>query len=183
MLELVFGIIWIVFAGIISSTFLFIENVPFFVIIMMIIFAIIGLYLIVVGAKKIIKNSKTNKYGLECFGIVRGIKPTGAYVNKQPLYKAKVEIVKPNTLQLELCSEDIGTNFNKYPVNSFIKCKYYKGDINIICMVEQDDIPGDPKKLLIPYNSFNSSSSGYCDLTFSEDRQTVTIDGETYIKK
>ena len=192
MFELVFGIIWTLFTSIFAFVFISAgDDVPSLLVLMLIAFVVIGVYLIFIGAKKVIKDSKTNKFGIECFGIVRSVEPTNVYINDRPQYRTNIDIVNPNTLQLEQLSEVTGTNYYKYPINSYVKCKYYEGDINIIGMIIENDIPGDYKKLLVPNNNSNTSFSdpfnpappSYSDISFSEDRQTVTIDGETYIKK
>ena len=74
MFELVFGIIWTVFTSIFAFVFISAgDDVPSLLVLMLIAFVVIGVYLIFIGAKKVIKDSKTNKFGIECFGIVRGV--------------------------------------------------------------------------------------------------------------
>ena len=72
----------------------------------------------------------------------------------------------------------IGFNYNKYPINSYVLCKYYQGDINLENLVFENEIPGDIKKHLAP----NQQMSNYSNLEFSVDKEYVTIDGVQYKK-
>ena len=47
------------------------------------------------------------------------------YINEAPEYKAKIELINPETNQREVLDEIIGLNYFKYPVNSYVLCKYY----------------------------------------------------------
>ena len=149
-----------------------------FLILFFIIFAVIGLSMLISGLKKIIKNIKTKKHGIKCYGIVSGIRNTGSYANGNPEYKAILNIVNPETNQLETIEEIIGFDYNKYPINSYVLCKYYQGDINFENLISGDEIPGDIKKYLVP----TQQEPSYFNLEFSDDREYVTIDGVQYKK-
>lgn len=110
----------------------------------------LGLYLLISGLKAIIKDRKTKKYGIECYGIIRDIKKTGTSVNNRPKYKAIVEFINPKTYELETLEEVIGLDYTKYYINSYVLCKYYQGDINIEGRIYEDNIPENMKKMLIP---------------------------------
>lgn len=141
-------------------------------------FEIIGLYLMYVGLKEIIKNLKTKKLGTQCYGIIRNIQQTGATLNDRPELKATVEIINPETHQLETIEETIGFDENKYPINSYVLCKYYNKDINLEKVVAENEVPIDITYRLSPVNQPTSVT----DIVFSDDREYVTIDGVKYKK-
>jgi len=146
------------------------------------VFLIIGIVLIVKGAKQVIKDIKTKKYGIPCYGIVQNLQLTGSYINEQPEYKAILDIINPNTNQLEKVEEIVGLNPNKYPIGSYVQCKYYEGDINFERIVNPNEVSSSFREILKPnnYNNGLNTGSGFTDLEFSEDREYVTIDGVKY---
>ena len=185
MFELLFGIVWTAF---VTPIFIICLVVPgeqrggmdmnFFLFIFFVVFEAIGLYMLIRGLRKIIKDEKTKKYGIPCYGIVNDIQGTGAYLNGKPEYKAVLNFVNPETNQVETIEEIIGFDYNKYPINSYIIGKYYQGDINIENLVSENEIPGDIKKYLVS----NQNLFNYSSLEFSEDKEYVTIDGVQYKK-
>ena len=114
------------------------------------IFELVGLYLLISGLITIIKDKKTKKHGIECYGIIRDIKKTGTSVNNRPEYKAIVDFVNPETYELETLEEIVGFDYTKYYINSYVLCKYYKGDINLEERIYENNIPESMKKMLIP---------------------------------
>ncbi len=193
MFNLLFGIVWtlfstlflvIIFASSFSNTSYNGEpgfNMDMSLIIpllMMIVFITIGIVLIVKGAKKVIKDSKTKKYGIPCYGIIQNLQRTGAYVNEQPEYKAILDVINPNTNMVEKIEEIVGFNYNKFPIGSFVICKYYEGDINFEHKIEPSDVPSSYKEILKPVTY--KSEIDYNDIVFSENREYVTIDGVKY---
>ena len=201
MSELIFGIIWTLFSSFFFVIMLFSSrnaNIGEIIIPILIVsvFIIIGIVLITKGAKKIIKDRKTSKYGIPCYCIVRNILNTGTYVNGHPEFKVIVDVVNPNTNQIEELEEIIGFNSNKYPINSYLACKYYEGDINIDRIASDNEVSDSYKRLLVQsQNTVNNSypqpgnmgygtgfNPGYTDISFSSDREYVTIDGVTYKK-
>ncbi len=143
------------------------------------VFDAIALYLIISGGKTVIQNIKTEKNGVQCYGVVREIKTTDFAVNDNPEYKATIQIVNPETNQLEDFEEVIGFNYKKYSVNSIVLCKYYQGDVNIIKKIDINEIPEETKKRLIIISNFSNSEN----VVFSPDGEYVTIDGVKYKKK
>jgi len=187
MFKFKFGLVWTLFVTPIFIMCLVIPgeqrngiDMNIFLFIFFIVFEIIGLYMLISGIKTIIKDKKTKKYGTQCFGIVRDIQQTGAYVNDNPEYKALLDIVNPETNQIEKIEEIVGFDYRKYPINSYIQCKYYEGDINIDRVVAENEIPGGIKRMIIPIGQ--QQKPEYIDLEFSPDREYVTIDGVKYKK-
>ena len=145
-----------------------------------ILFEFIGLYLLIIGLKTIIKDKKTKKYGTQCYGIVRDIQHTGSYSNENPEYKAVVDIVNPKTNQIEKIEEIIGFDNSKYPINSYVLCKFYEGDVNFERVIFENEVPGGIKRILV--RNAQQKHPEYMDLEFSPDKEFVTIDGVKYKK-
>lgn len=95
------------------------------------------------------------------------------YINEAPEYKAKIEFINPETNQREVLDEIIGLNYFKYPVNSYVLCKYFQGDVNIISIVPESEVPSSIKKSLPVINT---------DIKYSDDKEYVNIDGINYKK-
>ena len=193
MFNLIFGIIWTLFSSLFFVVFFGIsfDNttsngevgfhfnsefiIPFLIICL---FVGVGIFLIVKGARKVIKDSKTKKYGLPCYGVIRNVQQTGAYINEQPEYKAILDIINPNTNTVEQIEEIIGFDYNKFPIGSFVMCKYYEGDINFEHKIEPGEVPSSFRDVLKP--ATYKSEIGYNDIVFSDDREYVSIDGVKY---
>ena len=183
MFKFLFGLVWTAF---VTPIFIMVLLVPGeqrggadmdpFMFIFFMIFEAIGLYMIISGLRKIIKDGKTKIHGVECYGIVDDIKPTGSYVNDRPEYKAIVNFINPETNKLETIEEIIGFYYDKYPVDSYVLCKYYKGDINFEKIVYDNEIPEEIKKYLVP----SPKTSDHYDFEFSDDKEYVTINGIEY---
>lgn len=155
MFELIFGSIWTAFVTPIFLFCLFVPgeqrggadmNLPLFAI--FVLFEYVGIYVLTRGLKTVIKDIKTKKYGIECYGIVSNIKPTGARANNNPEFKAIIDFINPETNEVDTLEEIIGFNYNKYPVYTYVLCKYYQGDINIEHSIPEDEVPSDIKKYI-----------------------------------
>lgn len=185
MFKFLFGLVWTAF---VTPIFIMCLVVPGeqrggvdmnpFLFIFFILFEVIGLYMLISGLRKIIKDRKTKNHGIKCYGIVSDIQTTGSYVNGNPEYKAILDFVNPETNQLETIEEIIGFDYNEYPIDSYVLCKYYQGDINLENLVSENEIPGDIKKYLVT----SQQVPNYSNLEFSADREYVTIDGVQYKK-
>ena len=179
MFSFVFGLVW---TAIVTPIFVLSINItggigiPPSLIVFFILFEGIGLFMIIKGLIKIIKDWKTKKHGIQCYGIVNDIQNTGSYINGRPEYMATLDFLNPETNRVETIEEIIGFDYNKYPLSSYVLCKYYEGDINLENPISENEIPENIKINLIPKNQpFNYSS-----IEFSEDREYVTIDGVQY---
>lgn len=105
------------------------------------IFWLVGLTMLYFAIKEVIKDSKTEKLGEECFGKVVSHTPTSTYVNGMPVVKANILVYVASKGITEEYAEEIGTNPNKYPVNSIVRLKLFEEDINIKEIVSQESVP------------------------------------------
>lgn len=150
------------------------------------IFVIIGICILVGSIRKFLKDSKTSKNGVLCYGIIKAVTRTGNYVNNRPELKAVLDIINPNTNQVEEVQEVIGFDPYKYAIGSYMICKYYEGDINFERKAEPGEITDSIKDRIKPGTYYsegqglNPVETGYTDIEFSEDRMYVTIDGIKY---
>ena len=97
-------------------------------------------------------------------------------MNGNPQYKVTVEIINPETCQQENIDEVIGFNEKKYPVNSYVLCKYHKGDINTEKVISPAEVPEVISSRLVQIQEPVTIT----DISFSDDREHVTIDGIKY---
>lgn len=183
MFRFTFGLIWTAITTVVFAICLFVPgeerngaDMGPFLFIFLSLFEIIGIYLMSIGIKEIIKNIKTKKLGVTCYGIIRNIQLTGASINGRPECKATVEILNPETHLQENIEEIIGFNENKYPVNSYVLCKYYQGDINLEKVISKEEIPANVSYALVEA----SQPIAATDISISDDREYVTIDGVKY---
>lgn len=155
MFDLIFGSLWTAFVTPIFMICLFVPgeqrggadmNIPLFLFFSL--FEFIGIFLLVRGLKQIIKDHKTKKYGIYCYGIISDIRETGSYSNGNPEFKAIVDFINPETNEIDTLEEIIGFNYNKYPVYTYVLCKYYQGDVNIEHSIPDDEVPSDIKKYI-----------------------------------
>lgn len=174
MFELIFGSIWLGFSVLISIPFLFAmsstEGMIFFIVPFFGLFYAIGIIMIVIGAKKVAKNNKTEKFGELTFGKILRIFQSGNYVNGNPELKADIGAVNPNTKMLESFSEVIGFAPAKYRVGEYVLLKLYNNDVNIVERANESSIPINVKDLL--------------DSAFPtpKEKDVKIIDGVKYVK-
>ena len=186
MSNFIFGLLWTAF-----TTFVFIvmfgggSNMGIIPFLILLLFEVIGIGLLISGIKRMIKNSNTKKYGKQCYGIISDVKPTGMYINDKPEYKAIIEFVNPETNRLDTVEEIIGLNYNKYPINTYLLCKYFQGDINIETPTLDNEVPEEIKKMLghmqVNFDSPIQTNNDYQVVSQSSNKETVIIDGEEYI--
>lgn len=135
-------------------------------------FWVIGIFMIITGFKKIIRNYKTNAYGEDCFGRILNIFKSGTYVNNIPELKATIAVYIESLGIIEQIDEVIGLATKvDYHIGDYIEGKYYNGDVNVVSPIPENAIPGHIQyklKELIPN---------------VEDSNTIVIDGVTYVRK
>ena len=104
---LIFGIIWTVITTLVAVP-MCLGGINLFLGLFFLLFYGIGITMITIGARTIHKNNMTKKYGIPCYGIVLNVVETGTYVNGAPEYKAEVQIMNPETSNIETIYEIIG---------------------------------------------------------------------------
>lgn len=178
MINLIIGTIWTIFALLIGYiTFTKETSVPVEIIVFLA-FLVFGIFLLIKGIKKLIQNQKTEKLGEECYAMVDSIYPTGTRVNNAPEYKANFLVYIPSQNKVEKISEVIGFNPLKYPIQSFVKGKFYENDINIKETVEYNNLPLNIRQKFDYYRRDNSIDTD--NNILSED--IITINGVKYKK-
>lgn len=189
MFELFFGLFWEAITTFISVTFLATGGITqegsLFLIIFFTVFHAIGIFMLVKGIRKIIRDNKTNKLGEECYGCVIDLHPNGNYVNGSPQLNAKVLIYVKSEAQTKEIEEYAGTGISKYNVGEYIKVKYYNNDINFIGKVTENEIPLDVKNYIyretppiVPPQAQTPQQQG--PIVYYESQDIVQVDGVRY---
>ena len=175
MFELIFGLIWTIFSMAFAIIMIFAEGteeIGIFPFIFISLFIIIGLFFLIKGIKKLIKDIKTNAYGEECYGYIQNLYPDGSYVNGNPEYKADILTYIPSKNNVEQITEVVGFDINKYPMNSYVKGRYYEGDINIEEKLESKNlIPADAMKFFNDTTTSNGTET---------NQDIIIVDGHQY---
>ncbi len=158
MFEIVFGIIWLLITGMVTLGFYsgtastitvngqLVSQEEFNAMLgpklFMGIFWAVGIVMIIVGLRKIIKNAQTEKFGEVCYGRIIDIRRTGARVNNVPELKAIVTVYIESLGTTEEVEEVIGlATKRKYQIGDYIEGKYCNGDINIDSYIPETVIP------------------------------------------
>lgn len=164
------------------STPLFLLSLGFFggqfeggVTVILFVFVAVGAYVLIRGLKQIIVNFKIKQFGIECYGIINDIQQTERSNNRSG-DKVIVHFINPETQSIETLEALTGYDHYKFRLNSYVKCKYYKGKIQIIKKLFKKSIPEEIKECLDPFRA----KSDIPDISFSDDREYVFIDGVRY---
>lgn len=187
MFEIIFGIIWLLITGMVTLGFYsgtastitvngqLVSQEEFNAMLgpklFMGIFWAVGIIMIIIGLRKIIKNAQTDKFGEICYGRIIDIRRSGAYVNNVPELKAIVTVYIESLGTTEDVEEVIGlATKRKYQVGDYIEGKYYNGDINIDSYVPENVIPLHIQEKLK-------------DLRISANEDEIMVDGVKYVRK
>lgn len=140
----ILGIIMTIFSSIVLYFTITQEGVSFMGKVAIIVTLIAGITALTKGIIKIIQNLLTKHHGEECYGMIQRIYPTGTFVKGQPELQADILTYIVSESCTITTTEIIGFDSFKYPVNSYIKGKYYKGDINIEKIINNSrELPSD----------------------------------------
>ena len=137
------------------------------------IFWAVGIFMLVKGIRKIIRDTSTNLKGEECFGKVCNIYNSGSYVNGKPELKADILVYINSIQETKMLSEVIGFDMYKYRIGSYVKLKYYNDDINLEGIIDVSELPSDAKYQFEKSQTFSDSNS----------KDTIIVDGIEYVRK
>ena len=143
------------------------------------VFILVGVIMIVLGLRKIIRNIATSTHGREIYGLIVDVCPSGTTVNGRPQLQADVLIVEEDA-SIGRYSEAIGFDWNKYRHGDFVKLKHYRKDINILEKANEYSVPLYIKDVL--EQEAKMSFSGHVT-PYEVAPETITIDGVEYVKK
>ena len=139
MFEFLFSAIWLGVSAILIFVMAILGIWPG--VIIMLLFASIGVFVLRSGIKKLKRNRATAKNGTLTYGIILDVVETNVYVNDKPELRANVIIVRDGLAHDS--SETVGYDPYKYKQGQFIRCLYYNDDINILGTIDSQDIPRD----------------------------------------
>lgn len=153
---LIFGLVWTAFISFFVYAMFFLGKGPIEVngvlmsqeeaakqpvlIIFFGIFFAVGIFLIIKGAKSIIRNKITDSKGTETYGLILDIHGTGTRINNRPELAADILTVI-NDSQTEVFTEVIGLKSYKYRIGDYLKLKHYDNDVNIVAKIQGTEIP------------------------------------------
>ncbi|MBR3280349.1 MAG: hypothetical protein IKI57_00685 [Clostridia bacterium] len=145
MTQFKFGIIWTVFITILFIIAFFnilpIPQVSIRLALFFIVLEGIGVFCIANGYAAILKNKKTDKYGINTFGRILDIASTGNMIGGEPELKASVVVYMPKLNSIQVFEEVIGSAPAKYDVGMYVNVKQYSDDVNIVSTVNKEAIP------------------------------------------
>lgn len=187
MFEIIFGVIWLLITGMVTLGFYsgtastitvngqLVSQEEFNTMlgpkIFIGIFWAVGIIMIIVGLRKIIKNAQTEKFGEVCYGRIIDIMRTGTRVNNVPELKAIVQVYIESEGRLDTIEEVIGlATKREYNIGDFIEGKYYNGDINIDSYIPETVIPLHIQEKLK-------------NIKINSAENEIIVDGVKYIRK
>ena len=174
---IIFAVIWLLISNIIILP-IELHEPQVFLVALLLLFNISGIYLLCEGVVQVIKNYKTKKYGIKCYGKITEIKRTGVIMNEAPQLKAIIKFVNSNTNQLEKSECNIGYSPYKYPIGSCVLCKYYDGTIVFEKIISENNIPEEIRKKI----NTNKSIPRKLYIEYRNNKEYVIIDGVRYKK-
>ena len=177
MFEFKFAILWLGFMTVFTGLLLGSGGIGAFIAgsFVIIPFWIIGIYLLKRGIDKISIDKQTDNFGEECYGLITDIYPSGSYANNIPELKANVTIYIPSSHEVMDVSEILGmaNKVEFYRVGSYVLLRYFEGDINFECVIDEETLPIDAREQL-------SSSDSLINTKKIND--TIVIDGVEYVR-
>lgn len=111
------------------------------------IFWIIGIIFLIIGIRKKIIDSNTDKYGEVCFAKIKNVY-SDTVINGRREFKAEFIVYVPSERDVRIISEIIGFDPVDYPKNGYAKVKYFKRDINILKAISVNLVPVNIKEIL-----------------------------------
>ena len=119
------------------------------------VFLLAGFWILFLGIKEHITNTKTNMHGKESYGLITNITPTGVRVGRHHRRELKADVlVITEGNQIKIFTKVIGFSPVKYSVGTYLVVKYYKDNINIIRQVLPQEVPETMKSCLYDTNNF-----------------------------
>ena len=112
------------------------------------VFETVGIAFLISGIMLVIKNIKIKIFAKSCYGAVNEIKQLPTDLDEDDKYKAIIKVFNPEKNVYEEIEKDVDKNI--YQVNSFLLCKYYKGEVYIQKIVPSSEVPEDVRTNLFP---------------------------------
>ena len=138
---------------------------------------IMGIILMLVGLKIVIRDTMTKIKGEECFGKVIKVYATNKHINNRTVYKADFAVYISSLEKVEILSEEIGLDRTKFPKGDFFKVKTYKGDLNLGKKIDKNQIP---IFILDIVNAVSEQNDIANSSTFFEDKYKISEKIEVY---
>ena len=102
----------------------------------------IAVLLIFSSLKKMVRNKKTSRHGEKCYGKILDCVKSGASVLNKFEYKIIASVYVPSLQKRLILEEIVGyDNDDEYPKDSYCELLYYNGDINVVGVVKENEVP------------------------------------------
>ena len=142
-------------------------NDMFFPKLIIIIFVIVGAYILFTGIMQVVKNHRTKRMGIETYGIIMALQPSNVRINGRNVWNVVVQIVQDGC-RLVQYTEELGTFVGNYQPGTFVRVCYYRDDVNLIGIANQKEIPSNYVNMLkkcfeAQYQPVNSNPFPYLD--------------------
>ena len=172
MFKLRFGIIWTFITTACFALVLFVpgearggDDMSVGMFLFFLLFEVIGIKMIRSGAKIVIADKNTEKYGNIVFGRILDISETGSYSNEKAELKATILAYIPEEGGTRTFSEMIGYSTNGYHQGSFLLLKHFEDDVNIIQELQESSVPANAlEKLKEQTNYFDSDDTNKSEI-------------------
>ena len=132
----------------------------------------IGIFMIVVGLRKVLINLKTGIKGVRTYGVVIDILETNCYSNGQPQLKADVVVIMKDK-STQRYQEVIGYDYNKYRIGEVLSVKHCDKDINIIGIAIENQIPYGDREIIDRIRHEHSCTMEYAGGHFNNNSRRV----------
>ena len=180
--KFIFGLIWSVFVILFAAIWISFGEFKTSILLFFLIFIAVGLWIMYLGIKELLKNKKTNKYGEICYGIITSIDAdtSSVQVNGNCQYKATVNFYYPQLNGTMTFCESYGYKREKYSVGECVKVKYYNDDINIIeGNIDINTLPYNIQDCLKGVQQNNAVPDGL----YTGNENEIVINGVRYVRE
>jgi hypothetical protein len=189
MFELIFGLVWCLIVGFITYGFYgtdapvtvngeLMEHSEFSALLMpklfLGLFWIVGIVMLIIGLRRIIRNTLIATRGEETYGIVMDVRPSNIRIKNRPVWEAEVALLRDGhlvTLTATVC-----TVYNQYKPGDFMHLKCYKNDINILGKALRADVPYNILTVLETQNVHPHP------VDFIDNSEYIIVNGQRYRK-
>ena len=133
--KLIVGVLFLI----VGAVVLLVEHTDMGAILVGAFFALVGLAFIALAAVQTKKDSNTNRYGTEKYGIVTALTPTGNTVAGHPVMVASVLLIDDNG-QTTTCKKNVSFEPD-FKFGDYVRVKHNGDNIIILGRTEKDDVP------------------------------------------
>lgn len=147
MFEIIFGTIWTLFLAPFYYVFFTNPNsveIPAILIIGL--FSIVGIAILTMGIKKVMKKNKVKKEGFDCYGKISMIRPNGTYLCGRPQLDAEVVCCVRGVPKIFTAT--IGFKYGDYYPGACVKIRCLDGEAILLELANENRILADDSETI-----------------------------------